>query len=231
MYGVTIGEKHTYTDFGLIYATKTISPPNPQIKRIAVPLRNGAIDITESLTDEVKYDDRDIKIEFYITDPISKWSSKVSEIENYLHGKKMKIIFDDDAAFYYIGRVYVESFSVDGNLGKLIMKCTTEPYKYDVLSSADDWEWDKFDFEEGYITNAYEVIVSGSAAMEIYGRCKKACPTIITDSEMTVTYNGVTYNLVAGTQKIYELILEEGVNVLEFTGNGIVTVDYRGGSL
>ena len=48
---------------------------------------------------------------------------------------------------------------------------------------------------------------------------------------MTVSYNGTTYNLPKGKSQSPDLLLGEGDNVLVFKGNGIVSVDYRGGSL
>lgn len=231
MLGVKIGEKHSYDDFGLILSSKVISPPKPQLNLVKVPLRDGSIDLTESLTDDVKYYDRDITITFTMVDPFNMHSTKMSQLENYLHGRRMKIIFDDDCSYYYIGRSAVDKVKSNKSMKTIEVKCTVEPYKYAVLSSADEWEWDVFDFEEGYITEASEVVIDGTATISIYGNRKRVCPTITSDSSMTLTHNGTKYNISAGTQKLYELILDEGLNELTFTGTGIVTVDYIGGSL
>ena len=48
---------------------------------------------------------------------------------------------------------------------------------------------------------------------------------------MTITYNGITYSLAAGENKIYSIALGEGEHTLTFEGNGIVSVEYRGGRL
>ena len=96
-----IGEKHSYRDFGLILSSKKISPPKPQTKYVDIPMRDGSIDLTEAVSDEVKFKDRTITLKFTVIDPMNTWASKVSAIQNYLHGKRMKIVFDDDCAFYY----------------------------------------------------------------------------------------------------------------------------------
>ena len=111
MNGVTIGEKHSYNDFGLILSSVVISPPKPQTKSVAVPMRDGSIDLTEAVTNEVKFNDRTITMTFSVIDPINTWSAKVSEIQNYIHGKRLKIILDKDCAFYYIGRVSVNEWT------------------------------------------------------------------------------------------------------------------------
>ncbi len=231
MKGVTIGGKHSYNDFGLILSRKEISPPSPQLNTVTVPLRDGSIDLTESLTDDVKYNDRTITMTFSVIDPINTWSGKISAIENHMHGKRMEIIFDDDAACYYVGRVVVNRWTSQKNIGTLVIEATVEPFKYDILSSAVNWEWDIFDFEEGIINEMGELIVDGITEINLICKRKRMFPIFKASAAMTVTYKGETYNLVAGNQKIYDIFLCEGENQLFFTGNGTITIDYIGGSL
>ena len=56
-------------------------------------------------------------------------------------------------------------------------------------------------------------------------------PIVISDSDMTVAFKGSTYQIKAGSQVMYDIILEEGENILTFTGNGKVTINYVGGML
>ncbi len=228
MIGVTFGDKHSFDDFGIYLTSKTINPPEPQTNTISVPLRDGSIDLTESLTNDVKYNDRKIDMTFSVVHPMEQWSDKVSEIENYLHGKRMKVVFDDDANFYYIGRLKVNEWSSQKSIGKLVIECVADPYKYDIQ---DDWLWDPFDFENGYISESENIPVSGSTTIVIVGKRKKTYPTITASSAMTVAYNGATYNLTEGINKLYDMILDEGENTLTFSGSGSVLIEYTGGSL
>lgn len=228
MIGVTFGDKHSFDDFGIYLTSKTINPPEPQTNTISVPLRDGSIDLTESLTNDVKYNDRKIDMTFSVVHPIEKWSDKVSEIENYLHGKSMKVVFDDDPNYYYIGRLKVNEWSSQKSIGKLVIECVADPYKYDIQ---DDWLWDPFDFENGCISESENIQVSGSKAVVIVGKRKKTYPTITSSSAMTVAYNGATYNLTEGINKLYDMILDEGENTLTFSGSGSVLIEYTGGSL
>lgn len=231
MKGVMIGEKHSYNDFGLILSSKEISPPKPQTKSVDVPMRDGSIDLTEAVADEVKYKDRTIKLNFTVIDPVNTWATKISEIQNYLHGQRMKIIFDDDCAFYYIGRISVDTWASNKNIGTLVIEGTVEPFKYDILSSAVDWEWDVFDFETGIINETGQLIVNGSTTITLICRRKRMFPTFIASEEMNVMFEGETYLLKAGKQKVYDIFFAEGENVLTFTGNGTIAIDYIGGSL
>ena len=231
MIGVTIGEKHSYDDWGLILSSKTISPPVPKTNNVSVPLMDGTIDLTEILTEDIKYEDRNLKFTFSVVDKRKSWAEKISEIENYIHGKRMKIVCDDDPAFYYIGRVSVDNWNSDSRVGKLVVNCTVEPFKYDILSSAVDWEWDIFDFEQGIINETGEMIVDGTRTITLICRRKRMFPIFTASAAMTVKFDGVTYNLPAGSNKIYDIFLCEGKNELTFTGNGTVSIDYIGGSL
>ena len=230
MIGVTIGEKHTFKDWGIILSSKEISPPEPQINRIYVPLRDGSIDLTESLTDDIKFKDRTITLNFTVLDH-TKWTATVSEIQNYLHGKQLKIVFDDDLAFYYYGRVSVNTWATEKNIGSLVVECQVEPFKYDVFSSAVDWEWDVFDLEEGIINETGELIVDGETTISLICRRKRMFPIFTASEPMTVKYDDEIFHLAAGEQKLYGLFLCEGVNELTFNGNGTVAIDYKGGSL
>lgn len=231
MIGVTIGEKHSYDDWGLILSSKTISPPVPKTNNVSVPLMDGTIDLTEILTEDIKYEDRNLKFTFSVVDKRKSWAEKISGIENYIHGKRMKIVCDDDPAFYYIGRVSVDNWNSDSRVGKLVVNCTVEPFKYDILSSSVDWEWDIFDFDQGIINETGDLIVDGTRTITLICRRKRMFPIFTASAEMTVKFDGVTYNLPAGSNKIYDIFLCEGKNELMFTGNGTVSIDYIGGSL
>lgn len=230
MFGVTIGEKHSFRDWGIILSSKVISPPEAQINKVDVPMRDGSIDLTESLTDDIKFKDRTITLNFTVIDH-TKWTAIVSEIQNYLHGKQMKIVFDDDLAFYYFGRVSVNKWATNKSIGNLVIECNVEPFKYDILSSAVDWEWDAFDLEEGIINETGELIVNGETTISLICRRKRMFPIFTTSNPMTVKFDDETFRLVAGEQKLYGVFLCEGVNELTFNGNGTVSIDYRGGSL
>lgn len=231
MYGVKIGEKHSIDDWGLVLTSRVISPPTPQTKYVEVPLKDGSLDLTEILSEDIKYNNRTITLTFTVVDAINTWASKISEIQNYIQGKNLKIIFDDDVAFYYIGRVAVNQWTSNKKLGTLVIECIVEPFKYDIASSVVDWEWDIFDFEQGIINETGELIVDGSITITLVCRKKRMFPVFTASATMTVQFEGETYNLNAGSQKIYDIFFVEGENELTFTGNGTISIDYIGGSL
>lgn len=231
MKGIKFGEKHSYNDLGLILSSKEIGSPEVKTYEIDVPYRDGKIDVTEKTTGQVSYNNRPLKFTFSCIDAMNTWSEKYSKLLNMFHGQKMRVICDDDAGFYYLARLKVNQWESDKTIGKIVIEGDAEPYKYDINSSTVDWEWDIFDFEEGIINEMNELIVSGERTVTLICRGKRMFLTFIVSAAMTVTYKDETYSLNAGSQKIFDLFLEEGENVLTFKGNGTVSIDYIGGIL
>lgn len=229
MTGVRFDNIHSYTDLGLTLCGFTISPPEPKTYKVNIAGSDGSIDLTETLTGDVKYKDRTIKMEFAMIGGWREVQDKYSEVLNALHGKRFsEIVFDDDGNYYHVGRVSAIALGSEPLIGTITIQCIVEPYKYDW---GDDWLWDSFSFETGIINEMSGLEVNGTLDVTFIGKRKKYIPWITTSSEMTVTFKGSTYNLEAGKNKIFEIEFQEGENVLTFNGNGTVTIENKGGSL
>lgn len=130
MHGVIFNDKHSYRDWGLVMKTRpNISPPTPKLKLIEVPGSDHAIDLTESLTGTVHYEMRTIEFEFVMMDHRERWPALYSDILKTIHGKRVKIIMDDDPNYYYTGRVTVGDLEPDKKVAVLTMEAQVEPYK------------------------------------------------------------------------------------------------------
>ena len=77
--------------------------------------------------------------------------------------------------------------------------------------------------------------VDGSLEVTVINRQEHVVPTITVSgtgsTNMTLTFNNKEYSLVPGKNVNGYIVLQPGENTLKFTGNGTVTIDYRGGSL
>lgn len=229
MLGIKVGNIHTYDDWGLILTKAEISFPEPKTETQDVPGMNGALDLTEALTDDIKYKNRNLTFTFSMIDPRSRWDVMLSTIENYLHGKRMQIILDSDKYYYYEGRCTVDSFTSDKAIGKLVIVCDAAPFKYE-LEAGGAWIWDTFSFVDGVIS-VTKFTVSGSETITVMSGREIVSPTFVCDSAFSVTYNDVTYKIPAGTTKVLDIRFKEGSNRLTLTGNGTIEVRYKGGSL
>lgn len=231
--GVQIGNKHTLKDWGLGWTKITLGFPEAKTYEQDIPGMDGVLDFTESLTGgDVKYKIRTLTLEFETPEQdYYDWGIRISEIANYLDGRKYKIILDNDPDFYYIGRLNVEVEKSDRVEGTLTLSGSVDPYKYEKFSSLENWEWDTFNFRTGIIRNYKDIVVDGTYKLVIPGRRKRIVPVISCNTAIQVSYEGVIYNLSPGKNKVFGICIKEGENILTFSGKATISVDYRGGLL
>jgi hypothetical protein len=227
-YDVMFDNKGSYTDFGLKFKSYDITMPEAKTTLVSVPGSNVTLDYTE-MNGDVFYERRKLTMVFGLSASYEGWHDAVSAFANYINGQKRKIILPTDNSFYYIGRSQILPKKTDRVLGTVTVEALVYPYKKELLDGTEDWDWDTFDFENGIIREYSEITVPGTLVID--GRREKVIPTFSCSANMTVTYNGTTYNLAAGENTIYSLALGDGEHELTFAGSGKVTVGYRGGSL
>lgn len=231
MIGIKFGIKHSYRDFGMYLTKKEISLPKAKTEKVSVTGRDGDIDLTEALGDNVRFKNRTLKFTFTTVD-YKKWAQSLSAVANYLHGQKMQIIMDADPQYYYYGRCSINQFETNKATGKIVIECDVEPYKIEVNGPYEPWQWDPFSFVDGVIRDS-EITVATSATVNLINKRKIVSPTFICSKAMTVTFGGTTYNLTSGENKVLDIRLQEGDNPVVFkcSGTGTVKIRYKGGSL
>lgn len=221
---------HTCRDWKLAWESYSISAAEAQTYTIDIPGMDGVLDLTESLGD-VKYKTRKINLVFNFIGKHDIKMQHVSEIKNIINGQTVKVVLDIDKNFYWQGRARVTFTNDSYWLSKIEIEIEVDPYKYEKVSSLEDWKWDEFSFKDGIIRNYKDLKVNGTLKLIIPGRRKKTYPYITCSKEMDLKFKNNIYNLPAGKVQAFGILLEEGNNILEFIGNGTVSVEYRGGSL
>lgn len=226
---IKIGDKWLEADMGFVIKDKLISPPDPKLMIIEIPGTSDVIDLTESISGDIEYKQREITIILESTHGKDSYYSSFSELANLMHGQKRMIIFERDSGYCWIGRVYLHASAPKSYGSTITITGTVDPCKYETQLSTEPWEWDSFSFEDGIIRNYFDIAVPGT--LTIIGRRKRVCPMFVCSNAMTVTYLGNTYNLASGQNTIPDIFLGEGSHVLTFGGTGTVDVDYQGASL
>lgn len=215
MKGVTFGTYHSYDDFSLILTSKEIAAPKTKTTKIDVEGADGSIDLTEFFG-EPKYEDCTHKFQFSTIVPQSKFLTLFSTIKNAIHGKKMRIVLDDDPLFYYVGRCYVSSFANEKNIGKVSVECDCEPWKYKAAKTV--------------VTQA----VSGESTIPLPNLRKRVVPevAITADSALHIVYEiSNIWDLGSGSYTLPELELKAGENTVSVTGTGNITFSYQEAAL
>lgn len=235
LYGIQFDNYHTLNDWGLYIVNRQENkPPAPKVYTVDIPGGNGVIDVTEAILGTVAYSNREITCELYVVDQgILDWATLYSTIMAAIHGRKMKITFDDDPGYYYKGRVSVEEWKSGRQHSVLKIKCDCEPFKYQLNAYGMDWLWDPFDFLYGVIYDDTKTI-TGTTVVELETLKMPVTPSFRGDTAMTVTYQGTTYTIPANKDiTFYELILTEGTHQLTFkcSGTGTVKIMFTNGIL
>jgi hypothetical protein len=209
-----------------------INPPSVKTNYVEIPGGDGILDLTTTLSGRPVYKNRTGSLEFIVENGFKAWSILYSEIMTYLHGQKMKAILEDDPAYYYEGRFSVNAWKSDQYNSIITIDYDVSPYKKELVSTSDDWLWDPFNFETGVIRYYKNMPINGTLTVTVIGSLISIIPTIITSATgFTVTYKGETHNLIKGPNVIPAISISNGENILNFSGTGIITIEYNGGSL
>ena len=232
-HSITIGEKNTWDDWHLIPSSRPLfNPPSVKENTVDIPGGDGVLDLTASLAGRPTYNNRTGSWTFYVQNGFKDWTVLYSEIMVYLHGQTFMAVLEDDPGYYYEGRFSVNSWKSDKDYSQIVIDYNVGPYKKDVSNTESDWLWDPFNFETGVIRNYKNLSVLTSLTVTVIGDMMGNVPTIIASaSGMQVEYEGETYSLSKGANKIPKIILRSGENTLTFTGEGIITIENVGGRL
>ena len=184
--------RHSYLDFGAILTEQNIGLLSPKTYSVSIEGMDGNLDLSECFG-EMKYENRTIKFTFESIDKITDWQAKMIKISSFLHGQKMKICSWSDPDFYYIGRCRIDEYNSNQRLGKIVISCDCEPFKYKQNITT-------FNLVEG--SNTVD-----NSRMTVYA-------DLINESEITI--NNKTYN--AGTH-LRAIKLISGENILNSSGS------------
>lgn len=162
--------RNTWESWNLISSSRpTLPSPKQKTKTVdGIPNTNGNIDLT--LTD-IKYpvfENREGTFEF-IYNPIyvidnKDWMVLYSEIYNFIHGRQLRMILEDNPEYYWDGRFTVESWTsnTDGSGSTISIGYSVYPYKKSICSSIQKWFWDPFNFYNGVIPTGVFDSVDGN---------------------------------------------------------------------
>lgn len=239
-HSVTFGNKNCWTEWGLIPTSKpVISPPVVNVKQVDIPGMHGILDMTTVLTGFPTYSNRTGSLDFILAPGRGYFENVKQLVMSHLHGRRMNLYLADDPDHYYTGTFSVNGLKSDARTNGISINYDLYPFRRDIITSDADWLWDPFNFETGVIRNWSSLTVSGSLVLVIEDCDEPVMPSITASAAMTMVHRWYTYDGVAKS-KSYSIpsgtstpgfSLKPGNNRLTFTGNGTITVSYRGGVL
>ena len=154
-------DKNTWEDWGLVPDSRpTLSSPSPKTNTVDNNSINGVLDLTFKRMRYPLFGNREGSFTF-IYNPLFQtvngkskpWLVLYTELHNFLHGRRLRMILEDDPEFYYEGTFKIENWTSnnDGSGSTVTIGYSVEPYKMAILSSLNDWLWDPFNFYDGVI--------------------------------------------------------------------------------
>jgi hypothetical protein len=230
---------NTWDDWHLIPSERpSVASPGVTTNFVTIPGRDGSIDMTNYLVNRPVFSDRSGSFEFIVDNGHEYWETIRMKIMSFLHGKRMKMVLEDDPNWYWEGRFSVDSWKSEASNSKITINYAVGPYKKRISSDGlTDTIWDPFNFETDYdyylALNSIEL--SGQPYQTEFqgGDCPSPVfvdATVASGNQIVATLNGSSTTITSsGTVQIGKSI--QGTNTLSLTGNGTVTVHFTGGSL
>lgn len=216
--GTTYGNKHSYTQMGLLEQSVEIAPAEPKLAYTDIPGANGSKDLTEALGVGVKYNDREI-VWTYALYPEQDWYETQSTVSHYLNGKACHIILDDDPDWYWDGRVSITAHQKDKLLRQITVKARVRPYKLKTTPSSVD---------RNDLTDSYKSLTLEIGVMPLI-------PTVVVQQVTTLKLGDKVITVEAGTHRLPDLLMAGTVTLKAKLAagqtGGLISVQWREGSL
>ena len=198
--GISFGNIHSFYDLNLILSGSEIPPAKPKTTYVDIPGADGSVDLTEA-NGEVKFYDRDCKFTFTMnpSDDLSDvaFEEKKTEVSNLLNGREFKITLDKDDGFYYLGRCEVSEYLSNKRLRQIVITAKVKPYKFKQKVTGISFE-----------LSGKEQVVT------IKNSRKSVSPEILSSGgDVTIVFNGTSYNPEFGLHKALGIVFVEGAAV------------------
>ena len=206
-------EKSAFYDWNIVLTKADIPLPNPKTSTVDIKGADGVLDLSEVLTGDILYNNRTIKLTFEMMDD-TDYYSLITEISNFLHGKKVTVTLTNDEDYYYVGRATINQWECVKRKGKIVIQVDCEPYKYNHIKTV-------------MTVNVRNQIKT----VTLINNRKTVCPTLTVTGTITLTIDGVDYELSDGKQQLINFKLYEGNNAVKVRGNGTLVITYRQGAL
>ena len=230
--GVTFADKiHTERDWDLKLQSIYIPMPSVKSQIVDIPSGDGSIDLTE-INGRPAYNNREgLELVFDLIGDYEEWLLKYSKFAAEIHGRKVKMVLDDEPDHYYMVRLELNGQKTNPVYGTITFSGSAEPFKYDLLSSSDKWLWNPFSFVTGIIRTLMVIeITSDNKMVKILGAGVDNPPVfVVTQADnLTLTYEGRIYILKVGRNRFPAVRVGKEDVTLIFSGTGKLSVEYRG---
>ena len=198
---------------GLKLVSLYIPMPEAKSNYIEIPGGDGALDLTE-FSGGVKYSNREgLQFVFDYLGDYAKWQSAIQSFAQKVHGKKCRVVLEQDADFYYLTRLSIDPQKTNEVYGTVTLTGTADPYKYKLTETVKSFE------------------VAGELAASLPNLFRPVVPVIEADAAMQIVFGGQTISVSPGALQVPDLVLPAGENPVTLKGTGNITFTYQEATL
>lgn len=179
-----------------------------------VPGRSGALDLSTVLTDgETTYDNRPFAARLESSEGTRlEREARIDAMVNALHGQSLNIVLPDDPTHYITGRVSVTKEYNDIAHAAVNVKATCDPWRYSVTET---------------VKTVTATSTEQSLTLTNAGKMSVIPSVVIAGGTITLSRDGWSKVLTAGTYVLPDIYLKTGGAVLKYKGSGTATFRYR----
>lgn len=209
---IKIGTRWSFDSWGLFLASGwNLSAAPVRESYLDIPGRDGSLDISEVLSGEPRYGDRELSFDLITLAPESEWESIKQAFDAYCNGQRMTLMLAQDQSHYLRGRIKVGNISRSLGVASISVTVRCEPWRY------------KNKETRVVITSPVE----GDITKTIKNERRRVLPTIVTSGSASITINGITQNVSAGTFKFTDFMLHPGKTPVRVVASQGVTVEIK----
>lgn len=108
--GLGTNPKNTWYDWHLVPTSRpVINPPAVRTNFVEVPGMNGYLDFSNVLSNNI-LGAREGSISFLVMNDYGEWYTRYQTMLNYIHGKLLNVVLNDDTTKFYHGRWQVSEW-------------------------------------------------------------------------------------------------------------------------
>lgn len=161
---------NTYDDWYLAPTSRpSFSPPSFSMQTLEIPGRDGLLDVTTSLTKFPTFGNRSGSFEFLIhPDSPYTWYETYQKVANHLHGQTKSVSLEDDPAYWYEGRFWLNDFKSGEKYSTITLNYSVQPYKKSKWTTLDTWDIDPFNLDRPVSSWFKDLIVSSDDYVETF---------------------------------------------------------------
>lgn len=174
---------------------------------------DGSWDLSTVMTEGIpRYKTRNLTATFECSEETREWREiLISDMVNTLDGIECQIVLPDHEEYYLIGRVHVAVDYNDLAHAAVTVTATCEPWLYSRTE-----------------TIIVRTATAAAQTVTLSNRGRRAVvPELVLTGSLLLVYGTSSISLSAGTYQWPTLLLTSGNHVLQYSGEGTLTINYR----